>query len=265
MESYYYSIIIISIGVFLDSIHSLYYYKKYYSEAGIFNLRLINSKSDKGFFSKTFIFLSPFINNNTFYYLLLTRLILSVLLILFPSKFYGTIFLVFVIQLLFNLRNKLALSGADQMRTILLFGLSIMSFKFNLLFIIGLLFIILQLYISYFFTGYNKIKSPVWRNGKAMIWVLNSNLFGNHFLQSFLIKRGKLFNQILCWGIILFQLLFPFIASINCTVVYILFMGFIFHLSLAFISNLNDFFWTYTSAYPLVYFFTKDFSIYNYL
>jgi hypothetical protein len=79
---------------------------------------------------------------------------------------------------------------------------------------------------------------------------------------TFLIRRGKKFNQIICWSIIAFQLFFPILASVEPTVYFILLVGILFHLSLAYISNLNDFFWTYVSAYPLIYFFATKFTEY---
>ncbi|OCA80562.1 hypothetical protein BBH99_00220 [Chryseobacterium contaminans] len=265
MDYYFYSIIILSCGIFFDTLHSLYYYSKYYSDFGIFSIDFMFRKSNKDFYSKLFVFFKPLINNKTFCYLLILRLILSLLLIVFVENTYYLIFVVFVIQLLFNLRNRVALSGADQMRTIILFGLSIISINNNFFFEVGSFFIIIQLYISYFFTGYNKLKSPVWRNGNALIWVLNSNLFGNKIIQKKLIDQGQIFNIALCWGVILFQITFPLLASFSHTVVYVLIIGIIFHTSLAALCNLNDFFWSYLSSYPLVYFFSIKFNICDYL
>ncbi len=263
MSYFFYCLSIISVGIFFDTMHSLYYYKQYYSKTGLFNLQLMFNRKEKGVFIKTVSFLNPLLEDKPFFYILVVRLLLSMLLIIFPSIFYPIIFVIFLIQLLFNIRNKLALSGADQMRTIILFGLSIMSLKSPSFFAVGILFIISQLYISYFFTGYNKLKSVLWRRGSALIWVLNSSLFGNDIIQKRLIRMGKNINRILCWGIILFQLLFPIFASNSVTVLYILAVGFLFHLSLAIISNLNDFFWTYASTYPLVYYFATEFKFYD--
>ncbi|REC60466.1 hypothetical protein DRF65_20600 [Chryseobacterium pennae] len=252
MKLYYLSLCLISIGILFDTLHSLFYYQKYYSKSGIFNVNiLVNNKQDKSV-SKLLKVLFPIVNEKGFYYILLLRLALSLLILFMPHKFYNLIFLVFLTQLVFNLRNTLALSGADQMRTIILFGLSIISLMGHFL-MIGSLFIVCQLYISYFFTGYNKIRSPIWRQGKAMVYVLNSELFGNRAIQNFVINLGR-GNKILCWGIILFQLTFPLFASIQFTNIYFLVVGIIFHLILAIISNLNDFFWTFISAYPIVYY-----------
>lgn len=259
MEFFYLSIRLLLVGVFFDSIHNLYYYNKYYSStSGYFNLGIMLKKKSRrsNTSSKILNFLKPLIGDN-FYILLLIRALLSFSIILFVSKLYFLIFLLFLLQLLFNIRSSLSLSGADQMRTIFLFGLSVMSIGRSYFFEIGLLFIIIQLNISYFFTGFNKIKSPVWTSGKALIWTMNSELFGNAWFQSFLIKRGILFNKIICWCVILFQLLFPFLSLNNYTVVLFLLIGFSFHLSLAIFSNLNDFFWTFISAYPLVYYLTN--------
>lgn len=257
LQYFYCGLVIISIGIFLDTVHSLYFYQKYYSKTGLFNLEIIRNKDSKSIFSKILIFLNPLINEKTFYIVLLLRVLLSVLLIFFPHKFSFLIFFVFLLQLLFNIRSKLSLSGADQMRTILLFGFSIMSLNAKDYYNIGVLFIVIQMYVSYFFTGYNKLKSSSWNRGKGLILVMNNDLFGNRTIQKFLIDRGRVFNIILCWGIILFQLLFPLFASMQWSMYYILIIGVIFHLSLAVISNLNDFFWIYISAYPIIIYFTK--------
>lgn len=256
-DYYSISIVLMSIGILIDTIHSLFYYQKYYSSQGIFHIDIIHNKRDKGLFSRILSFLIPVINERVFVYILLVRLVLSIGLIISPQKFSSLIFVVFILQLLFNVRNKLGLSGADQMRTIFLFGLSVMSFPSAAFFNIGMLFIIVQLYISYFFTAYNKFISPVWRKGSALILVFNNDLFGNKFIQNLLVKSGMNINKCLCWGIILFQLTFPVFGSISYTVPFILAAGIMFHLALAATSNLNDFFWTFVSAYPLVYYFAN--------
>lgn len=257
MEYYYYSLVLVSIGVFFDSLHSLYNYERYYSNYGFFRIEVL-TLDGKSSISKIINYIKPFINNSNFKIVLIVRLLISASIIFFPSFFFPLINLLFLIQLLFNIRNTFSLSGADQMRSILLFGLSIMSFKNNF-FLLGGIFIIFQLYISYFFTGYNKLKSPIWRKGSALIYVMNSELFGNRVIQSFLIKKGQTFNIIICWVVILFQLLFPVMASIPQTIIFVFIIGFLFHFSLAVISNLNDFFWTFLSAYPVVYYFVNYF------
>lgn len=264
MEYYYWSLVIISIGIFFDTLSSIVNYKKYYSQVGIFSLGNLIELNGKGVSNKILNFVSPFLNNKMFKYILIVRLIIALLLIFIPNSTYFLVFGLFILQLLFNLRNRPGLSGADQMRTILLFGLSIMSVNDKFYFGIGLLFIVLQVYLSYFFAGYNKAKSPIWRKGNALIWVLNSDLFGNRNIQNFLINRGKLFNKVSCWMVIIFQLGFFLFASIDNSVLYIFAIGIVFHLSLALISNLNDFFWTYISSYPLVYFFATEFHFYEY-
>lgn len=259
MEFYFISIKLLFFGIIIDCLNSIINYKMYYTNNGFFNLDLmIGKKSSKTTLTKILRFLYPILNEKFFIYVLIIRFAISILIFIYTNVFLNLILLVFILQLIFNIRNTYSLSGADQMRTMLLFGLFVMSLGHDY-FLLGLIFIIIQVYISYFFTGFNKLKSPIWRSGNALIWVMNSELFGNMKVQKFLIRSGRSSNLILCWGTILFQLTFPIFASFPQTLFLFLIIGFIFHLTLAIISNLNDFFWTYISAYPLIYFFINEY------
>lgn len=248
------STIILSISLIIDTLNFFFKKHLYFDDSGLFSYN--NLILDKRNYLKNIYIKLPFIfKYKGFYFVMLVRLICSLLLILFFS--YNWIFLIFLIiaQLIFNIRNIYTLSGADQMQSIILFGVFISSFNTNgSIALLSFYFITIQLLLSYFFTGFHKIKSKNWRNGQALLLVLNSETFGNQKLLKFLYKNNNI-AIFFCWLIMISQLTFVFSFFIfpQLTIIYLA-VFFIFHLSIAFFMNLNHFFWVFISTYPIVFY-----------
>lgn len=251
-----YAIKILSIGIAFDTTELLRKHRLY-SKEGIFPYFIHKRSKTKD--SKLIINLSLLTKYPNFILIMILRLLLSLYVIFFIDSFSITltfiIFSIFILQLLFNLRNRVNLSGADQMMAIVLFGYSVILLNLNsTITMVATLFIITNLFVSYFFTGFHKLKSPMWRDGTGILRALNSEGFGNEKLVLFLNKYKGL-RLFFSWGAIIFQISFPFLILLNpYLTVTMLFFGLLFHLSISIIMNLNNFFWVFLSFYPILYF-----------
>ncbi|MFD2909765.1 hypothetical protein ACFSX9_13590 [Flavobacterium ardleyense] len=256
------SSIILSVGLVFDTLNFFLKKELYSDTVGLFQYdKLIHDK--RKYFKNIYQRLPYLFSFKGYFALMIIRLICLLLLLL---SFHWSLFLLlFIIQLIFNLRNIYSLSGADQMQNIILFGLLIISFNINSnIASLTVFFISVQMLLSYFFTGFHKIKSKKWRNGDALLLVLNSETFGNSTFQK-LLYNNKFISIIISWVIILVQLSFIIVLFINPQLtVYFLTILFLFHLSIAFSMGLNHFFWVFVSSYPIIYYLSKN-SLWNYL
>ncbi|HWV75133.1 MAG TPA: hypothetical protein VN040_25615 [Pseudosphingobacterium sp.] len=159
------------------------------------------------------------------------------------------------ISCLLNIRHFQGKDGADESLTVLLFGLTAyyligptLSLRF-----VGIAFIIAQISLSYFISGYYKIKSKTWRSGRAIQHVLATKIYGQPSL-GFLMKNRYL-SCLTCWTIVLWELTFPIIFLVAVPLSFSwLVMGVAFHLAMAFIMGLNTFMMSFLSSYPLFFF-----------
>jgi len=169
------------------------------------------------------------------------------------NKIFLAVFI--LLNLLIYTRNSYGLDGADQMAQLILLA-TLISFvlaspaNYDL----GLYFIAAQLCLSYIISGGAKLISPQWRSGKAIQGILSTHTYGNSFARKLLLGRNTL-SLIFCWGVILFEILFPLLLFFDTNIVLIgIAAGMLFHLSIAITMGLNDFFWSFSAAYPAFYF-----------
>lgn len=125
---------------------------------------------------------------------------------------------------------------------------------------VGLIFISVQLMLSYFTAGWKKIKDPFWRNGESMTHFLSS--FLNWRTRDKLMQKNQLI-KLLGWLIILFECCFWISLIGGWVTLLFLTLGFIFHGLLSIWKGLNFFFWTFISAYPAVLYISRE--IYRFL
>lgn len=106
-----------------------------------------------------------------------------------------------------------------------------------------------QLVLSYFISGWVKIKNPEWRNGKALrdVFLFSAYPVSENLRQ--LTERPRLL-LIAGWGVIIFELLFPLSLISPITLIPALVLAAAFHFSNACFFGLNRFFWAWLSAYP---------------
>jgi hypothetical protein len=157
-------------------------------------------------------------------------------------------------NLALHLRNTYGLDGSDQMQTVVLSGL--------LLYYaapddtgrkIALGFIAAQSMLSYFSAGYAKLISPMWRDGSAVMGVLDTQSYGNARATR-IIRRWPAVSKAACWSTLVFECLMPLLVLTGPTgcLVFIV-AGLAFHLGIAATMGLNLFFWSFAATYPCLY------------
>jgi len=100
------------------------------------------------------------------------------------------------------------------------------------------LFCRIQLALIYLLSGFNKITSEAWRSGDAIYSIMNLEYFINPALPFHFSEWGCL---IVAWGVILFELGFPFLIWFRRFRIPILVMGVCFHIGIVFFLSLPDF------------------------
>lgn len=182
------------------------------------------------------------------------RLILAMSALVVPGAWIFV--LLWVSTLLICLRWRGTFNGgSDFMTLIVLLGLAVGYAKpvAALGSQVGLAYIAAQSCISYFVAGVVKLKSPDWRNGRALEIFLNRSICKiPNSLQRWVASPVP--SMALSWGVMSFECLFPSVF-LHPVVAWIgVGGGLIFHALNAWFLGLNRFFWAWASTYPaLIY------------
>lgn len=153
-----------------------------------------------------------------------------------------------------NRRTWLGEDGADQMGQIVSIGALLIATgqmvdELSLSFA-GSLLIAGQLGISYFFSGFDKLRSPEWRRGQAVVGVMGTHSYG-HAIGARLAGGSASLSIAFCWSVMLIETLFPLALvappGVCLTALTLLLL---FHLGTAYLMGLNTFVWAFASAYP---------------
>ena len=151
---------------------------------------------------------------------------------------------------------QLIIDTSDRLMLIVLLGVFIcFTYKYNA----GLIFISVNSLLVYFFTGYKKLISSLWRNGDAIFIIMNTEIYGKYNIASF-VKDKKKLRLIICWSTILFQLTFPLTLFNEYILITYLVLGLFFHLFIAITMKLHNFLYAFISTYPAIYFLSIYFS-----
>lgn len=159
------------------------------------------------------------------------------------------------ISCLLNIRHFQGKDGADESIMVLLFGLTTYYLIGPTAYLrfAGIAFIVAQISLSYFISGYYKIKSKTWRSGKAIQNVLATRIYGQPSLV--FTMKNRYIAIFACWIVVIWELTFPLIFVIASPFAFFwLFMGVFFHLAMACIMGLNTFMMSFLSSYPLFFF-----------
>lgn len=142
--------------------------------------------------------------------------------------------------------------GSDQLRLICFGILALCSLlDKELSHHYSLVFISLQVIISYFTSGMCKLMSSYWRKGDALANILNNYTYGSESVATVL-KRYKNVNKILTYSPIFLMISFPFsflIPEIDVLLISLTLM-FSFHFGTSVLMGLNDFILTFPATYP---------------
>lgn len=96
----------------------------------------------------------------------------------------------------------------------------------------------IQLALIYLLSGFDKLTSEAWRSGDAMYSIINLEYFSNPALE---FHFSESMCAVLAWGVILFELGFPFLIWFRRFRIPILAMGVCFHIGIIFFLSLPDF------------------------
>lgn len=189
--------------------------------------------------------------------LFLIRLILSVLLIIGLQTTWVVLCLILLSLVVLWFFQGPYNGGADRMSLLILSCLGAAHFSPTIVWKeIAFGYLALQLILSYFISGWVKIKNPEWRNGKALCDVFQ---FSAYPVSESLRKWASSPRMLLfmSWGVIIFELLFPLSLLTKPSLICVLIIAASFHLANAFLFGLNRFFWIWIAAYPAILWFQQ--------
>ncbi len=231
-----------------------------YENGGIYSWTLIRTKyrwSTVGLIAKA---LDVIFVPRAYRFLMLVQIIVAAALFsgVIPATNGVLVLSLFILRSLIHIRHQYGLDGSDQMNAIILASMTLFYLAPTQLskgVVIG--FVAFQSILAYFSSGMAKAISPVWRSGKALSGILNTQSYGSKIAANAL-RRNPQLSLIACWAVILYQITFPIFALISptsCAIV--LTLGVLFHVSVAVSMGLNNFVWSFTAAYPAVWMASK--------
>jgi hypothetical protein len=106
-----------------------------------------------------------------------------------------------------------------------------------------------QLVLSYFISGYVKLKNPDWRSGRALAQVFAFSAYPVAEDLRSLAARPRLLAA-MSWAVMLFEAAFPLSLAAQPALIAALAVAALFHLANACLFGLNRFFWTWLAVYP---------------
>lgn len=185
----------------------------------------------------------------------LPRLFLAVLLIIGFHTAWVAVLLLFSGLAALHIFQGPYNGGADRMSLLILSSLCLVYFLPSQRWqeiVIG--YLALQLVLSYFISGWVKIKNPNWRSGRALCDVFQFSAYPvSESLRGW--SQSPQLLLVMSWGVMLFELLFPFSLLSTTSLAIALLVAACFHLVNACLFGLNRFFWVWIAAYPSIIWF----------
>ncbi|MEI7974041.1 MAG: hypothetical protein WCH11_06725, partial [Bdellovibrio sp.] len=202
-------------------------------------------------------------NDSFFRLLLVLQIIASLICLVSPfflgglSSFLGfyLVMFLFLVSLLTSVRWRGTVAGgADSMTLLILWTLSLALFGHSRTLSwakLPILYLGVQICLSYFLAGLVKLGQASWRQGEAVEVILNRHALP--WVKAAFRKSLLRNHQLLAWALISFELLFSFalldrrVLLVACT------LGFSFHILNFFVLGLNRFFWSWLASYPALW------------
>lgn len=187
--------------------------------------------------------------------LFLPRLLLAVLLIVgFQTVWVSVLLLLLALFILHRFQGPYN-GGADRMSLLMLCCLCLVYLAPTQYWKeIAFGYLSLQLILSYFISGWVKVVNPDWRSGQALCDVFQFSVYP----VSESLRKWSTFPRLLfymSWGVMLFELLFPFALLTRASLIAALVITASFHFANACLFGLNRFFWIWIAAYPSIIWF----------
>lgn len=257
---------ILCVGAIIDAAESLLGRRADYEEGGVYSwvlVRTIHRWSTSGVSS--FIFDRLF-SPRGYQALMLCQIVCAISLFsrMLPSLDGALVFALFTIRVLTHVRHQYGLDGSDQMSVVILGSLTLYYLApGHLAQGIALNFIAFQSMLAYVASGSAKMTSTIWRSGKALGAILNTQSYGRKAASLFL-HRFPLISLLGGWAVMVFQVTFPLsilLSPTSCLIA--LAMGAMFHIAIAVTMGLNNFVWSFIAAYPALWLASAEFSALN--
>jgi hypothetical protein len=246
IEAYYWTTILVCIGVFQMSLADLLISIKH---GAIMNFR-IASESLVSRYAKVFNFVFDGLGAWLFKVLMLCCAAACIALVLLGQNPKFLLTAILIIHLLSYPRWRYFVSSDSPLFRAILVALLLHYYipSSKIITEAGLLFIAGYVALIYHLTAIQKLKSKFWRNGLAIENYMNRFPFWR--MVSPATTKPSWLLKLTSWSVILFELcffiglLFPEAGFVLMTV------GLLFHASLSFSVGINHFFWTFLSCYP---------------
>lgn len=118
----------------------------------------------------------------------------------------------------------------------------------------ALAYLAVQLVLSYFVSGWVKMRNSEWRSGAALGDVFLFSAYPvSESIRDFAVRTG--FVRVGSWGVIAFETAFPLALLHSGTLIVALCVTGAFHVANACLFGLTRFFWIWISAYPVLIWF----------
>jgi hypothetical protein len=190
-------------------------------------------------------------------YLFITRLLLAVLLIIGFQSAWSIVFLLLLGLVILQRFQGPYNGGADRMSLLILCCLFLVYFVPSQRWReVAFGYLAFQLVLSYFISGWVKVLSRDWRNGRALADVF---LFSAYPVSEALRQwsRSPRLLFFMSWGVMLFELVFPISLLSATSLAIALIIAAVFHFTNACLFGLNRFFWIWIAAYPSILWFQQ--------
>ena len=189
--------------------------------------------------------------------LFLARLVLSVLLIIgYQTSLILFLLLLLSVAILQRFQGPYN-GGADRMGLLILSCLCLAHIAPSHYWQeVAFGYLSIQLILSYFISGWVKVVNPEWRSGKALQDVFQFSAYPVSESLRQLSKSPRLLFSA-SWGVMLFELLFPFSLISSTSLLVALIITASFHFSNVCLFGLNRFFWIWITAYPSILWFQQ--------
>lgn len=188
---------------------------------------------------------------------LVTAACLAMSVLFYPDRFVisGVLAgLVLANLLLLKRRTTYGLDGSDHMNIVIFLGATFffLSPSGSVASTVSILYIGLQAVLSYGVSGLAKAAGSDWRSGRALAGIFSTKIYG-HWPTGRFFRSHPRFGLFACWGIIIFQCLFATVLVVDDrSMLIILLLGALFHVSTAFLMGLNSFMFSFIAAYPAI-------------
>lgn len=246
---------LISITVFLQGIEILCL-RKFWSDQGLWAGKILIQNYEKSNFLVRTI-MNFILNEKVFLILVMLQILVSLANIYF-SHLILTGILLFIMLITVQRWRGTFNGGSDYMTFTVLVAHFLGGVSLSPIVQTGLLiYVAVQVVLSYTVSGIVKIKEKDWRRGKALTELMTYSNYSVKPLVKKMVQNSNI-AFVLSWMILIFEC--SFVLSLLSQDLCLAFMGIgaLFHLGNVYALGLNRFFFAWMSSYPALYFLSTQ-------